>query len=325
MEGADKKSILSWGKSALFEESAALLRCSENLGSEFVSVVRLVLSCTGRVVVTGLGKSGHIGRKISATLVSTGTPSVFLHAAEAIHGDLGILGEEDILFAIAFGGETKEVLNVAKFARRKDIPVIGLTGYMNSSLADIATHVMDGSVDKEACHLNLAPTSSSTVSLGIGDALAISLMKARGFDLKDFAQYHPGGRLGFKLSKVKDHLRTKPTFVDKNADFTQVLAACTEKNYGILGVLEGGELCGVITDGDLRRAIVSHKEKVFELSADQMMTKHPKIIEEERLVIDAVSLMEKNSINTVFVVDDKNPKIVIGLIRMYDILAAKII
>ncbi len=315
---------LAWGRSTLEAESDALKWTAERLGDEFCKAVELLSTLKGKVVVCGLGKSGHVGRKIAATLASTGTSAFFLHPSEALHGDLGMIQAQDALLLIAFGGETRETLEVARFANRNRIPVLAITGRLPSSLAQIADIVLDGSVSREACPLNLAPTTSTTVAMALGDALAVALMRAKGFQEQDFAQFHPEGSLGRKLSQVQDHMRQDLPRLLPNDGFDLVLAQITAQNYGIVPVFdENSKLLGAITDGDLRRALLTRREAVFHLKASDLMTKNPKTIRQGQLALEAVRLMEESRITSLFVLDDS--QMVLGLIRMHDLLAAKII
>ncbi len=315
---------IPWARDVLEAEGLSLLATAKALGPGFKEAVSTILSSKGKVVVTGLGKSGHVGRKLAATLASTGTAAFFLHPSEALHGDLGMIQNHDVVLALAFGGETRETLEVVKFANRRSIPVIAITGKLESSLARMASVVLDGSVEREACPLNLAPTTSTVVAMGLGDALAIAIMRARGFEKSDFAQYHPDGSLGRQLSLVSEHMKTDLIAIHENDDFNRVLEVITTHNYGIAGVYDAQDkLIGAITDGDLRRAIKSAREGIFKLRAKEIMTKNPKTIENDRLALDAVKMMEQMRITSLFVRDQQQH--IVGLIRMHDLLAAKIV
>lgn len=322
------KDIIGWGAEVIRAECEALEQSATAVGKSFANAVQLALDCKGRVVLTGLGKSGHIAHKISSTLSSTGTPSIFLHPAEALHGDLGALTEQDCLLAIAFGGETAEVLEVVKYAKRIGVKVIALTGKMESTLAKSADVILNGSVAQEACALNLAPTSSSTVALALGDALAVATMRARGFAADDFARLHPSGSLGRKLSRVSDYMRKGaelPT-IHINAGFHDVLNKVTNPNFGICAVLnDKQELAGVITDGDLRRALLKFGGSTLEKSAKDLLHKSPKTILASALIQEAVTNMEDFKITALLVVDPAAKPNVVGLLRMHDLLAAKMI
>jgi len=315
--------LLAWAVECLELEVASINEAKQRLGSEFSEAVRSILACRGKVVVTGLGKSGHIATKIAATFASTGTPSFFLHPAEALHGDLGMVGRDDCLLAVAYGGETMEVINVAKFCRRFSIPVIAITGKPTSSLAQLASIVIDGSVSREACPHNLAPTSSSVLAMALGDALAMTLMQARGFQVDDFASYHPAGSLGRRLALVKDYLRTDGQLsVDVTTEFDGVLEAITSQNHGIVAVAADGGIVGAISDGDIRRCLRAKKAQALSLKAADMMSQRPKVIFEQDLAIDACRVMEASKITSLFVVNKNSPSALVGLVKLGDLLEA---
>jgi len=320
--------IMNWGKEALETEAEALHQAAKSISKPFSDAVTTVLSCRGKAVIVGLGKSGHIARKISSTLASTGTPSFFLHPTEALHGDFGMITNSDCVIAIAFGGETPEVVDVVKYAHRLGVPIIAITGKPESTLAKLSNHVLDGRVPKEACPLNLAPTSSSTVAMALGDALAVALMRARGFTKGDFAALHPGGSLGKKLSLVKDlmHKEADIPKVSAAASFHDVLESVTKFNFGIAAVVDvKGSLMGAITDGDLRRALLSHGGEALKMTAEEVMTKSPRCVESGILTIEAFQIMEKNRITSLFVKEHGKGDRPVGLIRLHDLLAAKIV
>jgi len=322
------KKYLSWGQEALNIEAAAIVAGSERLDGDFISAIEGILSCQGKLVVTGLGKSGHIARKIASTLSSTGTSSFFLHPTEALHGDFGMLQPKDWLLAIAYGGETSEVLEVCRFARRIGVPIVAITGKKDSTLGTLANFVIDVSCEREADSLNLAPTSSSTLSMAAGDAIAVTLMRARGFSEIDFAALHPGGSLGRKLSLVKDHMKPKESLplVTVDADFHKVLEVVTAQNFGIAGVVSSlGELIGAVSDGDLRRALLRSGADTLSASAQQLMSKSPKTVTNDTLAIDALTVMNERQITQLFVVASEDTKIPTGIVRLHDLLAAKIL
>lgn len=316
--------FIRYGREVLAEEAKSLLQASERLDHSFAKAIQTILTSKGKVVVAGLGKSGHVGRKIAATLSSTGTSSVFMHPAEALHGDLGMLSPNDCLIAIAFGGETQETVAVASYARRLGLPVIALTGRPQSRLAQLADIVLDGTVEREACPLNLAPTTSTTLAMALGDALAVALMRVRSFAEIDFAQFHPGGSLGRRLSLVKEYLKKDILTLKPEDGFHRILEVITANNYGIAAVTEGSKLLGVITDGDLRRALIRLESQVFQLTAADLMTCQPKTISANTLALDAVRYMEQHHITTLFVVEPESRQL-IGILRMYDLLEAKVI
>jgi arabinose-5-phosphate isomerase len=314
------------GREALSVEAAALTKAAAALGSSFESACNIILTTTGKVVVTGLGKSGHVARKISATFASTGTPAIFLHPAEALHGDLGVVQKQDVLLAIAFGGETEEVLAVTRHAKRLGVHVVAITGKHHSTLAQMADDVLDGSVDKEVCPHNLAPTASTTVALGLGDAIAMAVMTARGFRQEDFAVLHPSGALGRRLATVRDLMKsvgdTLPT-VCRDSKFVDVLTEMTKRNFGIVPVLGStGSLEGAISDGDIRRTLLQRGAEAISLKACEFMTKSPRTIPPDHLAIDAFKRMEDSQITSLFVVESGR---LVGLVRMHDLLAAKIV
>ena len=319
--------ILEAAQKTLRSEAASLSVAADRLGDTFCRAVTTILRCQGKVVTTGLGKSGHIARKISATLASTGTPSFFVHPTEAMHGDLGMISSEDCLLALAHGGETHEVIEVGRNGRRLGLPIIAITGKPDSTLAVLADYVLEGSVEEESCPLNLAPTNSSTLALALGDALAVSLMQARGFKVEQFATLHPAGSLGRKLAMVDDHMRENWVSVGKEDSFTKVLSSITDPNYGILAVVAtDGSLQGIITDGDIRRALGQFSDQVVNMKAGEIMTVDPKTIAGGALALDAVKRMEELKISSLFVVSQKaGVTLPIGLVRMYDLLEAKII
>ena len=320
------EAVLDTARQVLKWQSDALLGASKKLGASFEASVEAILASSGKVVVTGLGKSGHVARKMAATLSSTGSPAAFLHPAEALHGDLGLLRKGDVVVAVAFGGETIEVLEVVRFARRHDIKTIAITGKHVSSLARLADYVLDASIEHEACVLNLAPTSSTTVSMALGDCLAISLMQKRGFAEEDFARYHPGGSLGRRLSLVSDLMRKKEEleFLTLNCGFHKVLEVVTKNNFG-LGVVtdDKGLLLGIITDGDLRRALLRSEQKVFSFKASDIMTGNPATVFLDKPCLSALKLMEDRKITSLVVLDEADR--VSGVLRMHDLLAAKIV
>ena len=317
--------FLSWAADVLTQESESLLLARERLDGQFEQAVQTILSMSGKVVVSGLGKSGHVARKLAATLSSTGTSAFFLHPAEALHGDLGMLRSGDCLIAIAYGGETAETIAVATYAKRLEVPVIALTGKTSSSLAQLADLVIDGAVEREACPLNLAPTSSTTLAMALGDALAVALMRARGFAQQDFAAVHPSGSLGRRLSRVVDHLRTDIVCLKPDDGFARILDVITDHNYGIAAVVDGSQLIGAITDGDLRRALIRSEALVFQKKAVDLMSAKPLTIRSHQFAIDAIQLMERKSVNTLFVKADNNSDDLLGIVRMYDLLQAKVV
>jgi arabinose-5-phosphate isomerase len=316
-----------WGRETLELEGRALAKATTRLGEPFARAVRAMLEAQGKVIVTGLGKSGHIARKLASTLSSTGTSAFFLHPTEGLHGDFGMIQPQDCLVAIAFGGETNEVLEVSRYARRVGIPVVAITGKLESTLARLAHIVVDGSVEREADPLGLAPTCSSTVALALGDALAVSLMRARGFTTGDFAALHPGGSLGRRLSLVRDHMHTGERLpkVAESTDFHEILAAVTRQNFGIVAVTSGDKLLGAISDGDLRRALLKSGGGALAMKAKDLMSREPKTTFDTTLAIDALTFMSNRQITQLFVVTREAPTQLVGIVRLHDLLAAKIL
>lgn len=291
------------------------------LGASFEAAVELILSTPGRVVVTGLGKSGLIGRKISATLSSTGTPSFFLHPVEALHGDLGMVTREDILLALSNSGKTEEVNLIASVLKRRGVKIMALTGNLNSPLARIAEVVIDVGVPREACPHDLAPTASTTAALAVGDALAVALAEARGFGPEDFRRNHPAGSLGERLKvRVAEIMLTgdRLPLTCEGTLLQEALPEMDRKRLGCILVLDiRGRLRGIITDGDLRRALVRHG-KIEGLTVDEVMTPEPKKIESHRLASEALDLMERHLITVLPVVDTEDR--LVGILHLHDIL-----
>jgi len=307
-------------------EATAILDVRDRLDESFDQAVAMLLTCQGKVVVTGMGKSGHIAGKIAATLASTGTPAFFVHPAELRHGDFGMLGEKDVVLALSGSGETQEITMVLDPIKRLGLKLIALTGNLSSTLARFADISLDVAVDREACPLNLAPTSSTTVALAMGDALAIVLMSRKGFETEDFARSHPGGNLGKMLITVQDVMRSGmqvPT-VGENTEHAAVLEEIEAKKLGFTAVCDDeGALKGIITDGDLRRGMVRFGFGIFHKTAGELMTRNPKTISADSLAVAALKLMEKHSISDLLILDDR--KRPVGLIDLKDLLRAGII
>lgn len=315
-------------KRTLKIEADAINALNKRINEEFKKAVDLIFKCKGKVIITGIGKSGLIGQKIASTLTSTGTPSFFLHPAEGIHGDLGILSKHDIIIAISNSGETEEILKLIPSIKRLGIKLIAMTGRTNSNLAKAADVVLDTSVKEEACPLNLAPTASTTATLALGDALAVALLELRGFKEDDFALIHPGGTLGKKLLlRVSDlmHTGNEIPLVRSNTPMKDVLLEMTSKRFGITGVInESGELIGVITDGDLRRALEKYPD-IMEKKSSDIMTTNPKKIEKSALAAKALKVMEEYSITCLFVYENNKTNIPIGIIHLHDLLKAGVV
>jgi arabinose-5-phosphate isomerase len=307
-------------------EAQAIQDVLARLDASFDRAVELLFHCKGRVVVTGMGKSGLVGRKIAATLSSTGTPSFFLHPAEALHGDLGMLARGDALLAITYGGETEEILNLLESLKRLEIPIVTLTGNTKSTLAQTSDVVLDVSVKEEACSLNLAPTASTTVAMAMGDALAVSLLDRRGFQHDDFAALHPAGRLGKKLLRV-EHLMHAGDALPRVSAGTPMPAVFHEMSAKKLGmttvVAPDGTLAGILTDGDLRRLMETHGGTTLAMTAGECMVRSPQTIEPGLLASEALNLMEKRKITSVVVVD--GAKKVVGVVHLHDLWTLELI
>jgi len=322
---ADVAASLGRARRVLAIEAAAITALAERLDDAFARAVDLVGRSSGKVVVTGVGKSGHVGHKIAATLASTGTPAFFLHAAEALHGDVGMLERQDLVLAISNSGETPEILQLVPVLKRLGLPLIALTGRSASTLGRAADVVLDVSVAEEACPLGLAPTASTTVTLAMGDALAVALLEQRGFRPEDFAALHPAGTLGRKLLRVAElmHVGAALPRVTARTSMRESLLEITSKRLGVTAVVDDdGRLAGVITDGDLRRALARPGD-LLACTAGEVMTRKPKTIEAEALGARAVAVMERHAITSLFVVDPAGRPT--GVIHLHDLLRAGVV
>jgi arabinose-5-phosphate isomerase len=321
----DPATLIAAGRRALEIEGRALAALSPRLDAAFVRACTLALECRGRVIVTGLGKSGHIGCKIAATLASTGTPSFFMHAAEASHGDIGMITREDLVLALSNSGETAEVLALIPHLSRLGIAIVAMTGNPKSSLARSATVHLDVSVAEEACPLNLAPTASTTATLALGDAIAVALLESRGFTPDDFARSHPGGTLGRKLLlHVADVMRTGDALPVVSPDVTlaQGLVEMSKKGLGMTVIVENGRALGVFTDGDLRRALDGAAD-VRRTTMREIMTSPGKSVQPNVLAAEAANLMEKHRITALPVVDAAG--VLVGALNVHDLLRAGVL
>ena len=322
----DPDKILALAKSVLETEAQAVLALAGRLDRNFVAAVNLVLGCKGRVVVSGIGKSGHIAHKIAATLASTGTPAFFVHPAEAIHGDLGMIAPDDIVIALSNSGESSELLTILPLLKRRGARLIAMTGNARSTLARDADVFLDAGVATEAGPLGLAPTASTTAALALGDALALALLDARGFGAEDFARSHPGGALGRKLlvrvSELMHRGKALPT-VPLGASLSDALLEMSSKRLGMTAIVDAdGKLAGLYTDGDLRRTL----EKDIDIRSAKVadvMTRNPHTIAEDKLAAEAVQTMEKFSINGLLVLDGRGH--VVGALNMHDLLRAGVV
>lgn len=322
----DPQRILQWAGNTLEIEAAAVLDLKKSLGADFCQAARLMLEVRGRVVVLGMGKSGHIGRKLAATLASTGTPAMFVHPAEASHGDLGMIKDVDVALAISNSGESDELNAIIPLIRRQGTPVVAMTGQLQSTLAQHADVVLDSSVQQEACPLNLAPTASTTAQLALGDALAVALLDARGFRAEDFARSHPGGALGRRLlTRVADIMRSGADVprASIHATLPELMQEMSRKGLGASAIVDAsGQLVGVFTDGDLRRLVETGRD-LRTLTAAEVMHQTPQTIQQQLLAAMAAEQMEKNRVNMLLVVDENNQ--LTGALNTHDLMQAKVI
>lgn len=322
----DAGQVLNLARKTFEIEAAAVLGLAQRLGGEFAEAVELILACRGRVVVMGMGKSGHIGRKIAATLASTGTPAMFVHPAEASHGDLGMITGQDVVLAISNSGESEELTVILPVLSRQGVPMIAITGGAQSALARHARVTLDSSVALEACPLNLAPTASTTAQLAMGDALAVALLDARGFGTEDYARSHPGGALGRKLlTHVSDVMRSGDAVprVSPTAGITELMRAMSNQGFGAAAVMdEAGRAAGIFTDGDLRRLIEAGADLRTPTAAD-VMHRNPRTVRADALAVEAAELMEQHGITRLFVVDADGR--LTGALNTTDLMRAKVI
>lgn len=314
--------FISVARRVIRHEADALTNLAAEIGDGFEEAARLILSARGRVIVSGIGKSGHIARKIAATLASTGTPAQFVHPAEASHGDLGMVTSDDVALAISFSGEAPELSDLVAYTRRFNIPLIALSGQRNSTLvrqSDIAIILPELT---EACQTGVVPTTSTTMTLAIGDALAVSLMEHRKFTAEHFREFHPGGKLGARLARVADLMHDDPPLLDENTPMPDALIAMTQSGYGMVGAVDAdGCLVGIVTDGDLRR----HMQGLMNQRVCDVMTRAPRRIAENRLAQEAVSIMQDNAITCLLVVNDQDDGKTTGIIRIHDCMRAGVI
>ena len=318
--------LLQLARDTLDIEAAALQGLKARLDERFVRAVQMVLGMSGRLVVTGMGKSGHIGRKIAATMASTGTPALFVHPAEASHGDLGMIQPVDVVLAISNSGESDELVSILPLLKRQGVPLIAMTGGLQSSLAQHADVVLDSSVEREACPLNLAPTASTTAQLALGDALAVALLDARGFRAEDFARSHPGGALGRRLlTLVSDVMRSGEQVprVSPQAGFGELMREMSLKGLGASAVVDAaGRPLGIFTDGDLRR-LIEKGQDLRGLSAGEVMHAQPRTIRADVLAVEAAEMMEQHRITSILVVDAQG--VLCGAVNTNDLMRAKVI
>ncbi len=317
----DRDNSVAAARKVLEIEADALRHMSENLPEDFAGAVETVMACKGRVIVSGIGKSGHIGRKIAATLASTGTPAYFVHATEASHGDLGMIGPDDVCLLISNSGETAELRDIVYHTQRFSIPMIGISSKSGSTLMKAADHRLTLPACPEACPIGLAPTTSTTLTLALGDALAVALMERRGFAPKDFGVYHPGGKLGAQMRSVADLMHSGDALpvLDDDAPMADVLLAMTSKGFGVCILVRGGIISGVITDGDLRR----NMDGLMERRALDVATKKPASVPPDCSAPEALALLNARALTVLIVADAGNRPV--GVLHLHDLLRAGVV
>ncbi|MGQ9617899.1 MAG: KpsF/GutQ family sugar-phosphate isomerase [Candidatus Aminicenantia bacterium] len=311
--------MIGTGKRVLEIEANAIKKLSEKLDSSFDEAVELLLKTKGRVIVTGIGKSGIIGRKIAATFTSTGTPSIFIHSTDAVHGDLGAFQKEDIVIVISYSGETEEVVSLLHYIKRIGSKLIAITGNPDSTLAKHSDIVLNVNIEREACPIGLVPTTSTTVTLALGDALAVALMEKKGFTEEDFLFYHPRGQIGKKLLKVKHlmHVNDEVPIVSVNTKMRDAIIEMTQKKLGVTSVIDNdGKLVGIITDGDLRRLLIKYGD-ILDKTAGECMKPSPITIDKEEVATKALQIMEENKITSLLIKNKEGR--VEGIIHLHDL------
>jgi arabinose-5-phosphate isomerase len=316
----DTDALLATGRRVIVTEASALGELADALGPEFVRAIEVMLAVRGRVVVSGMGKSGHVARKVAATLASTGTPAQFVHPAEASHGDLGMITGEDVVLLLSNSGETPELADLIAYTRRFGIPLIGVAREPESTLlrqADVALVLPKA---PEACSVGLAPTTSTTMTMALGDALAVALMEHRRFTPDDFKGFHPGGRLGARLAKVSDlmHAGAEMPLTTPETAMGEALLEMSRKGFGVVGVVDGAQLVGIVTDGDLRRNL----EGLLDRTVAEVMTRHPRTIATTALASEALGVMNASKITTLFATDPADPERPAGILHVHDCLRA---
>ena len=320
---SDTKNI-EIGKNVIQIEAAAVSAIADRINQQFENAVNTILDCKGRLIVLGVGKSGLISQKIASTMASTGTPAHFVHPGDAFHGDLGMITKEDVVLMISNSGETHELIQIIPAIRKKEVPIIGMIGKEGSSLYNDVDIILDTSVEKEACTLDLAPTASTTATLAMGDALAVALFESRGFNAQDFAELHPGGSLGKKLLLTLDqlvHTGDEIPFVNKGTSVKDALLTISDKGLGVTGVLDSKDkLVGIITDGDIRRSLERGDNNIFNQTAEFLMSKDPISITSNTLAIAALELMEEHNITSLFVYSSPDLSKPDGIVHIHDIL-----
>ena len=319
MTDTTKAQILDLARKAINTELLAVKRMKETLGDNFADAVEMILSGQGKCIVTGMGKSGLVGRKIAATLASTGTPSFFLHPGEAFHGDLGMISKEDVVLALSYSGETDEILKIVPFILSNGNKLISMTGNPESALAKNSDVHLDVSVEEEACILHLAPTTSTTAQIAMGDALAVSLMQMRGFTSVDFARLHPGGSLGRRLLMTVGNVMRSHDLpvVAPDCSATDMIHAISKGGLGLIIICDGERIEGIVTDGDVRRAMERRRAEFFNIKAADIATPNPKTISADRKLIEAEKMMTRNKVTSLLVTDEAGK--LQGVIQIYDI------
>ena len=320
---SDTKNI-EIGKNVIQIEAAAVSAIADRINQQFENAVNIILDCKGRLIVLGVGKSGLISQKIASTMASTGTPAHFVHPGDAFHGDLGMITKEDVVLMISNSGETHELIQIIPAIRKKEVSIIGMIGKEGSSLYNDVDIILDTSVEKEACTLDLAPTASTTATLAMGDALAVALFESKGFNAQDFAELHPGGSLGKKLLLTLDqlvHTGDEIPFVNKGTSVKDALLTISDKGLGVTGVLDSKDkLVGIITDGDIRRGLERGDNNIFNQTAEFLMSKDPISITGDTLAIAALELMEEHNITSLFVYSSPDLSKPDGIVHIHDIL-----
>lgn len=314
----EKSALISLAKQSLEIEIAELNHLKNRIGEDFAKAVEIINNALGKLIVVGIGKSAHVGNKIVATLNSTGTPAQFLHAAEAIHGDLGVIQKQDVVLCISNSGNSPEIVNLVPFLKDYSSALIGMTGNLNSKLAEFSDVVLNTFVEKEACPNKLAPTSSTTVQMALGDAMAVCLMEMNGFKDRDFAKFHPGGTLGKNLTaKVEQFLSSQKPQVSENSPVKDVIISVSSSTHGVTVVTENDKILGVITDGDLRRMLMN-TENISGILAKDIMSRKPKSIEKNELAKDAMKILKEKNIGQLIVTDQGKYFGIIDLHRLLD-------
>ncbi|MFC3182151.1 KpsF/GutQ family sugar-phosphate isomerase [Cypionkella sinensis] len=313
--------LLTTGKRVIRREAEALMILADHLEPSFAQAAELILAATGRVIVSGMGKSGHVARKIAATLASTGTPAHFVHPGEASHGDLGMLTKGDVALVLSNSGETVELADIIAHTRRFGIPLIAVASRADSTLVRQSDAAILLPEAPEACETGIVPTTSTTMMLALGDALAVALMEHRAFTPEHFRMFHPGGKLGAKLLKVRDLMHADLPLIDATAPMTEALLVISQKGFGVVGVTEAGALAGIITDGDLRR----HMDGLLSLTAGAVMTRNPRTVAPDALAEAAVLVMNERKITCLFAVDPALPGQPLGIVHIHDCLRAGVV